>query len=241
MNIIAIGGGEIGDKETLAIDRHIVALAGKKRPRALFIPTASGDAPGYCDTFDKIYGGCLGCRTDHLLLFRRPQDRLVIEDKIRAADTIYVGGGNTLRMMKMWRRYGVDHALKQAARSRTVLAGLSAGAICWYEWGHSDSRAASLGGDWPYIRVKGLGLYAGIFCPHLDHESRDQPFRAMLEKHKGAGIACDNGAAVWHSDHGMTCLTSLPQARAYVYDARSGGCHVTAFRDGEEVAFPAGT
>jgi dipeptidase E len=232
MNIVAIGGGEIGDKETLPIDRHIVGLASKKRPVALFIPTASGDALGYCETFDRIYGDCLGCRTDHLLLFHRPEDRRQIKGKIQSADIIYVGGGNTLRMMKMWRRCGVDRALNGAAHAGTVLAGLSAGAICWHEWGHSDSRSFSGSEKWPYVRVKGLGLRKGVFCPHLDAEKRDKAFRVMVEKHKALGIACDNNAAVCYSDSGVTCMASTREAHAYVYDARNGQLSVSTYEAG---------
>ncbi len=101
MNIISIGGGSLKQKQTFPIDRYIVKLTGKKAPRALFIPTASGDPQDYCESFDRIYGGALGCRTDHLLLYRRPEDRTGAAMKIAAADLIYGGGGNTLRMMIM--------------------------------------------------------------------------------------------------------------------------------------------
>src|SRR5512142_2088332 len=95
MHIIAIGGGSLKKKQTLPIDRYIVKLAGKKSPRALFIPTASGDPQDYCEAFDHIYGELLGCRTDSLLLYRRREDRVAAAGKIRSADLIYVGGGNT--------------------------------------------------------------------------------------------------------------------------------------------------
>ena len=107
MNIVAIGGGEIRERETLAIDQWIVRLTKKRKPRALFVPTASGDAQGYCETFDNIYGEELGCKTDHLLLLSNDRDAKQIEKKVLGADVIYVGGGNTLRMMKLWRKLGV--------------------------------------------------------------------------------------------------------------------------------------
>src|SRR5512143_3488874 len=196
MNIISIGGGSLKKKQTLPIDRYIVKLTGKKAPRALFIPTASGDPQDYCESFDRVYGGVLGCRTDHLLLYRRPEDRTKAAKKIASADLIYVGGGNTLRMMKMWRRFGIDRMLIKAGRSGTVLAGLSAGAICWHEWGHSDSRAYSGRKKWSYIKVRGLGLLPGLYCPHLDGEKRDASFRAMVVQERMTGIACDNFAAI---------------------------------------------
>lgn len=222
MKIIAIGGGEIKDRETLKIDRFIVDLAGKSAPKALFIPTASGDAPGYCDTFDRIYGNLLGCRTDHLLLFREPADLKVIISKIFSADIIYVGGGNTLRMMKRWRQLGVDQLLREAGEKGAILSGLSAGAICWHDWGHSDSRSFTGKSEWSYIKVRGLGFIPGIFCPHLDAEQRHEPFVAMVAKYRLHGVACDNQAAVYYDGDSATCITSRKTAKAHIYHPDGG-------------------
>ncbi len=88
---------------------------------------------------------------------------------IAAADIVYVGGGNTLRMMKLWRRRGVDRMLMKAAADGTVLAGVSAGAICWCTAGVSDSRSFNAhDGTWPYIAVRGLGLINVLLSPHHD-------------------------------------------------------------------------
>ena len=138
--IVVIGGGQLRRLETLPIDRRIVELAGRKRPGALFIPTASGDPEEYIHSFHDVYGRRLRCRTDVLTLTRnRPAPR-EIAAVIRRADLVYVGGGNTYRMMRIWRRLGVDRLLREAAGRGTVLSGLSAGAICWFRIGHSDSR-----------------------------------------------------------------------------------------------------
>ena len=174
MQIVAIGGGHLKKRETLPIDRFVVELTGRRRPRAVFIPTASGDAEEYCHVFDRIYGERLGCRTDWLRLLASPEDRETAEEKIEAADLVYVGGGNTLRMMKLWRRLGVDRMLESAGNRGTVLAGLSAGAICWHDYGHSDSRSFSGKSSWSYIRVRGLGFRPVIFCPHLDAEKPEE-------------------------------------------------------------------
>lgn len=93
--LVAIGGGELKDLDTLLIDREIVKLTGKKHPRALFIPTASGDADGYWQTFQKVYGEMLGCKPEVLYLVRETPSRKEIKEKILGADLIYVGGGNT--------------------------------------------------------------------------------------------------------------------------------------------------
>jgi dipeptidase E len=238
MNIVAIGGGSLKKKQTLPVDRFIVDLAGKRSPRALFIPTASGDPPDYGDAFDRVYGDLLGCGTDHLLLYRRPGDRAAAAEKIGAADLIYVGGGNTLRMMKMWRRLGIDRLLVKAGRRGTVLAGLSAGAICWHEWGHSDSMAYSGRKNWSYIKVRSLGLRPGLYCPHLDAERRHASFKKMVARERMTGIACDNLAAVHYDDAGATCVTAGRKARVHIYRYANGRVTIRSFKNGEKIDLP---
>jgi dipeptidase E len=238
MNIIAIGGGSLKKKQTLPIDRTIVKLTGRKSPRALFIPTANNDARDYCEAFDRIYGNLLGCRIDHLLLYRRPEDRIVAAGKIRAADLIYVGGGNTLRMMKIWRLLGIDKMLIKAGQKGAVLAGVSAGAICWHEWGHSDSRAYAGKKNWSYIKVRGLGLRPGLYCPHLDSEKRHASFNKMVVRDNMVGIACDNFAAIRYDGTGATCLTSRRKARVHIYTPANGKVFVRSFKSGEKIDLP---
>ena len=235
MNIVAIGGGELRLKETLPIDRHIVSLTKKRRPRALLIPTASGDSPRYPECFERIYGKILGCRTESLLLLRDAADRRNARRKIREADLIYVGGGNTLRMMMLWRRLGVDDMLRDAARAGTVMSGLSAGAICWFEWGDSDSRRSSAEGHWDYIRVRGLGLCPGIFCPHLGSERRHAAFKRMVARTKLPGLACDDNAAIWYHKDGATCLNSRIGAMAHLYRTQDGKVGIERFGNGEAI------
>ena len=235
MQIVAIGGGEIGDRETLRIDKFIVELAGKRTPKALFVPTASGDAAGYCSTFDRIYGTLLGCRTDHLRLLHHADDRKRAEDKILWADLIYVGGGNTLRMMKLWRRLGVDRSLILAGKQGSVLAGVSAGAICWYEWGHSDSRSFAGKDAWSFVRVRGVGICEGMFCPHLDAERRSRPFSQMIERHGTLGIACDNNAAIWYDNDKAVAKTSHPKATVSTFQQIAGKMVIKKYGDGERV------
>ncbi len=241
MHIIAIGGGSLKKKQTLPIDRFIVKLTGRKSPRTLFIPTASEDEAEYCEAFDRVYGNLLGCRTDHLLLYRRSEDRAAAAEKIEAADLIYVGGGNTLRMMKMWRRFGIDRLLVQAGRRGTILAGLSAGAICWHEWGHSDSRAYSGRKNWSYIKVRGLGLRPGLYCPHLDSEKRHASFRKMVTRDRMTGIACDNFAAIHYNDVGATCVAAKKKARVHIYIQASGRVMVRSYGNGENIDLPSQT
>lgn len=134
----------------------------------LFVPTASDDADSYCLIVAEVYGKELGCSVDHLRLASESPSIAKIEDQIGQADLIYVGGGNTQKMLDTWRMYGVDNLLKQQSATDVVLAGVSAGAICWFEFGHSDSESFSDKPDWEYTLIAGLGFCNGIFCPHLD-------------------------------------------------------------------------
>ena len=94
--LVAIGGGEMTERETLAIDKEIVCLAGKDRPKALFIPTASGDSPRYWQSFQEVYGEELGCETDVLYLLGVSLTKERLKRRILSADLVYVGGGSFL-------------------------------------------------------------------------------------------------------------------------------------------------
>ncbi len=213
--IVAIGGGEIRNSETLDIDRQIMELTGKSKPKALFIPTASGDPDGYIESFEKIYGEKLGCETRCLKLIQNPPGYEEMSALTLDSDLIYVGGGNTYRMMKIWRRLGLDHVLQEAASRGIVLSGLSAGAICWFRFGHSDSRSFSGKSAWEYIRVSGLEFIDALYCPHYHAEKREASLSQVIVKRGGLAIACDNNAAVEIVGDTYRVLTSAENARAY--------------------------
>ena len=220
--IVAIGGGELKMLETADIDKRIVELTGKARPNALFIPTASGDAAGYAETFETCYGEHFGCQTRILNLIRNPPAFEKMSALVLDSDLIYVGGGNTYRMMKIWRRLGLDKVLAEAASRGIVLSGLSAGAICWFKYGCSDSRSFSDNVAWDYIRVSGLGFINAVYCPHYHYEKREDAFSKMIEKRGGIGIACDNNAALEIVGNRYRVLTSTPDAKAYKLFKQNG-------------------
>lgn len=150
-----------------------------------------------------------------------------IERRIFSADILYVGGGNTLAMMRLWRRLGVDRLLRAAYEQGIVLAGISAGAICWFESGHSDSMSFYDPQRWEYIRVKGLGLVRGIHCPHYNGRTRGVPrrkdFQEMIGKTGGIGIAIENNCAIEFLDgRWYRVIGSRPNARAYRVRKRGG-------------------
>lgn len=232
-----MGGGEISQLETLALDSFICSQTGKRRPKALFIPTASGDADGYCKTFKHVYADRLGCEVDFLLLAGSGCTHQQILQKILSADLVYVGGGNTQKMLSIWHERGVVPALRQAAQNGTVLSGLSAGAICWYEAGLSDSErfTAEPGADWRLRRVDALGFVPGIFCPHLDKEQRHAPLLELVRSSGERALACDNGAGVYWDNGIAQVLTSLPDAYAYLYTEQAGEVSVERFGPGQHL------
>ena len=225
--IVAIGGGELKMLETSAIDQRIIELTGKTRPKAFFIPTASGDPDGYVETFEACYGKHFGCQTRTLKLIQNPPAFEEMSALVLDSDLIYVGGGNTYRMMKIWRRLKLDTVLAEAVARGIVLSGLSAGAICWFKYGHSDSRSFSSSVERDYIRVSGLGFINAVYCPHYHHEGREDSFAAMMAKRGGIGIACDNNAAIEIVGDHYRVLTSAPNAKAYKLFKRKGRAIVT--------------
>ena len=214
--VVAIGGGELRELETLPIDEEIVRLSAKLRPRALFVPTASEDADGYWEAFREIYGNRLGCHADVLWTIRERPSETDIAAKVLASDLVYVGGGNTLRMMRIWRKLGIDRILLKAYQRGVVLSGLCAGSICWFRWGHSDSRKFTAGGRrWAYIRVRGLGIIPATHCPHYHGEEGRQAFPEMIGKYGGAGIAVEDNCALVCRDDRYTVLPARAGAAAY--------------------------
>lgn len=218
--IVAIGGGDLTPKGAAAIDREIIRLSNKSHPNVLFVPTASSDSESYWKRFENHFAGFLKCQTDVLFLTREPLSRKQIERKILSSDIVYVGGGNTLFMMRVWRRLGVDRILKAAYRKGIVLSGVSAGAICWFDSGHSDSMSFYDPRHWKYINVRGLGLIRGIACPHYDGMTRGIPrrrdFREMIRKSGGTGIAIENNCAIeFIDDRFYRVIRSKDHARAF--------------------------
>ena len=226
--IFAIGGGEIGYQntpiETIPIDTEIIKATDKEHPKLLFIPTASGDAQTYCDQIEIHFGDRLGCEVDHLLLSTDPSKEEILE-KVETADIIYVGGGNTMKMMQIWRDNGLDTILKGAYANGKILAGLSAGAICWFEYGSSDSLKEDDPNE-PYIIVEGLGLEKGLLTPHFNKEAgRPESQKELLEDLETYGIGIDERAALEIHDDKYRVISADESAKATISYWRDGDYH----------------
>jgi len=215
MKIVAIGGGENGRPghvyETKEIDEEIVKMAGKKNPALLFIGFASGSI-SYGEVMANIYKP-LGCDCTQLYESELG-DTTLTKSKIEKADIIYVGGGNTLRLMKMFRKYGIDKLLKTAGEKGTVLCGVSAGAICWCKYGQSDFRKFQSGSD-RFGRVTGLGFINALFSPHYDDAKRQKDLPLMMKTNNNlVALAFDNCTALKIIDEKYEVIKSNKNASA---------------------------
>jgi len=180
MTIVACGG------QTRPLVGWLLGLTGKDDPRVCILGTATGDAsiPGYYETFDADR-----CRPSHLPLFGIPRPDW--REHLLSRDLIFVGGGNTASMLAVWRAHGVEAVLREAWERGVVLAGGSAGAICWFEAGVTDSFRAELDG------LDCLGWLPGSCCPHYDGEEQRRPaYARLLGEGFPPGIAIDDFAAV---------------------------------------------
>jgi dipeptidase E len=188
--IIAIGGGGFyRDPDNLGLERYIIQQTKIENPRVLFVPTASGEPDHYVASFYSAFLK-LGCCPSVLTFFKRTPD---LRSILLKQDLIYVGGGNTKSMLAVWRDWGVPELLREAWESGVVLTGVSAGAICWFEQGLTDSFAAGL------RPLAGLGFLPGSCCPHYDGEPQRRPTYHQLL----AGSAIAPGVAIedWTAVH----------------------------------------
>lgn len=211
--ILACGGRQLYYP---ALTRYLFSLARATRPKVLFLPTASGDDLTYQLTFYRELAG-LDCEPSHLELFARSVADL--DALIRAQDVVLVGGGNTANMLAIWRLHGVDRALRAAYDLGTVLSGWSAGCICWFEGGTTDSFTPELG-----PLHDGLGILAGSASPHYDSEERRRfVYQREIAAGLPAGIALEDGVAALYEDERLVEVVA----------GRDGGRAYHVDRDGE--------
>lgn len=232
--IIAIGGGSVyvpcQPATTLAIDEEAVRLAaselpvGRRAVNLLFLPTASGDDIGYCHGIYTHFGLRLGCNYEHLRLVAEINTRQRIAEKISWADIIYVGGGNTREMMRIWAEFGVDRLLRQAHNEGRVLMGLSAGSICWFEGGLSDSEKLDGKPDWKPIWVDGLGLVPLLHSPHLDSEAWRSEELGKYRQHgtlEKPVLALEDNCALEVVGDQYRLISSRPDKVGYLYQGKT--------------------
>jgi peptidase E len=210
LQIITMGGGGFSmEPDNLALDRYIVEQSGKPHPKVCLLPQASGESRELILSFYKAFYD-LDCRPSWLSFFQ-PQTA-DIEGFLMDQDVIYVGGGNTKSMIAIWREWRLNSILRKAGENGTLLAGISAGMNCWFEYALSDS----IPGQWIWLPC--LGYLAGSCSPHYDGEPGRRP---AFERMIGAGeipdgIALDDGAAGHFVDGQLKqVVSSRPNAKGY--------------------------
>jgi len=204
------GGGFTCGERTPALDRFVLTLAGKPVPRVCFLPTASGDPREQVTRFFERFGDW-PCEPSTLSLFHLGRDRVDPIAHLLEQDAIYVGGGSMRNMLAIWREHGIDGAMRTAWQRGIVLAGLSAGAMCWFQGG------VSMSGGEPEL-VAGLGLLPGSLSVHLDSEFERLPVYhgAVAGGALPAGYAADDGAAlVFAGSSLLECVGSHVAARVF--------------------------
>jgi peptidase E len=214
--IVQGGGGFLMEKSRM-LDRHFLRAAGKPNPRICFIGTASGDAESARYKFYEAMAS-LHCRATHLSLFQPPTSD--VASFVQDQDVIYVGGGNTRSLLALWREWGLDTALRAAYENGVLLGGISAGMICWFEYGITDSNPGALS------PLPGLGWLPGTACPHYDGEAERRPafHRMLAEERVPPGYAADDGAALHFIDEQLAeVVVTKPTAGAYRVELEEHG------------------
>jgi dipeptidase E len=195
------------EKDSTVLDDYVLSLTAVSRPRICFLPTASGDADHYVVRFYRRFS--MHCEASHISLFRRDQGGQGVEEDLAShllgQDLIYVGGGNVVSMLGVWRAHGLDEILREAWRRGIVLCGPSAGSLCWFE----EALSAFHG---PPRRVRGLGLLPYSNCVHYNAEpARRAEYHSLVGEGMRPGFAVDDGVAL-HFKH--TRLERVVSSRA---------------------------
>jgi dipeptidase E len=216
--ILAMGGGGFtspaGDP---ALDELVLELCGRREPRILFLPTASGDPNEQIAAFHTTYGRRAALATV-LSLFRRQGDPRSLREIVLAHDVVYVGGGSLRNLLAIWAAHGLDEVLREAWERGVVLAGLSAGAMCWFQGGCTKSFG-------PPEANRGLGFLPGSLTVHADGEPERLPvwLEAVRTGQLPGGWAADDGVGlVFEGTELMRVVSARPGTSALRVDAVGG-------------------
>jgi dipeptidase E len=215
------GGGFTMSDRSIALDRLVLTLTGKPVPKVCFLPTASGDGRDQTTRFLERFSGW-PCEPSVLSLFHLGRDRIDPREHLLAQDAIYVGGGSMRNMLAVWREHAVDEAMRSGWERGIVLAGLSAGAMCWFEGGITMSGGAPR-------PAAGLALVEGSMSVHLDGEPERLPAyrEAVATGALPPGYALDDCAALLlYGTRVAACVSSRPGARVIRVRANGAGATI---------------
>jgi peptidase E len=214
-HVLAIGGGMLMPRDAIPLQiQRAIELSGKQHPRLCVLNQAVGDDPATnLRMYDRLAD--TPARVRHLSLFPMPNVSDP-EDFLLSQDIIFVGGGSVANMVAVWRVHGIDAVMRKAWQAGIILAGSSAGGICWFEGGTTDSFGIKLR---PF--TDGLGMLAGSFCPHYNSEPERRPLyqRLVAEGALPGGLACDDGAGAHFVDDSLAeVVADRPDAGGYRVD-----------------------
>jgi dipeptidase E len=198
--------------------RYMASLTGKPKPRICFLPTAIGDHPAYIDAwFERCAGLDIEPHVQKMFTSSYEQ-KVSFEEYLLSMDGIVVSGGNTLNMMAIWKAHGIDQVLRKAWDRGIVLAGGSAGSLCWFEHGTTDSRPIEI------TTVECLGFIKASHCPHYDSESTRRPkYHAYIGSGEfKAGYACDDQAGILFEDDKPVKVVALREESNAYYVYKQG-------------------
>ena len=211
------GGGFTMEPGNLALDDYVRSLAPAREPRICLLPTAGGDSEDQIIRFHAAFGDQL-CEPSHVSLFRLGDRPVPLREHLLAQDVIYVGGGSLVNLLALWRAHALDEILREAWQAGIVLAGLSAGSMCWFEWGVTRSVGR------PAL-ARGLGFLPGSNSVHYDGQPERRPFYldAVARGDAPPGWGVDDGAGLlFRGTRLVEVVASRPHARAYRVHAREG-------------------
>jgi dipeptidase E len=223
--IVAIGGAGLSvEPDDLRLEKYTLGLTAAASPKICYIGTASGDAQL---GIDRFYDACmrLTCRPTHLSLYKPSTNNLA--GLLLDQDVIYVGGGSTRNLLALWREWGLDTIMRDAYERGIILSGVSAGSICWFGQGTTDSLFG------PLTPITCLGFLAGSNSPHYDSEPERRPtyHRLIADGEIEDGYAADDGVGLHFIDGDFhTAVSSRPNARAYRVERRGEGVTETVLQ-----------
>jgi len=205
-HIVALGGGA-EPEQWARLRTFVLGLTRKERPRVLCVPTAMGDDDSAIATYFEYHASV----ADASVLRVFPWPPADLRELVLSQDAIFVGGGNTANMLAVWRVHGIDALLREAWEQGIVLYGGSAGMICWFEAGVTDSFGPQLEG------MDCLGFLAGSACPHYDGEERRRPrYRELVDGGFPEGIAAEDGVGLHYIGTELVeVVTCRPGSTAY--------------------------
>jgi dipeptidase E len=214
-HIVAMGGGGWGmEPDNPLLDFYIYNLSDKEEPNIYFLPTASGDSEDYIERFYQHFTP-KPAHLSHLSLFDPSTSDL--KNLILDQDIIYVGGGNTKNLIALWKEWQIDCIMRQAWEKGIILGGVSAGSICWFEEGVTDS----IPGEKTVLKC--LGFLPSSNCPHYNWEAyKDGYHRLLCEELVSNGYAADDGVALhFIGDRLHKIVSSRPTAKAYFLEYKN--------------------